>query len=46
MDVSHYQGHVTWSRVHAERFRFAVCKATEGLTFTDSTFAGNVRRSC
>src|SRR5437868_13951686 len=41
IDVSHYQGTVTWADVRASGRRFAFCKATEGLTYTDPTFTTN-----
>lgn len=40
-DVSSYQGHPDWGKVRAAGFRFAACKATEGLTYNDPTFAHN-----
>jgi lysozyme len=40
-DVSSYQGQPDWGRVHRAGFQFAACKATEGLTYTDPTFARN-----
>ncbi|MGZ4971566.1 MAG: GH25 family lysozyme [Limisphaerales bacterium] len=41
IDVSHYQGTITWSSVAGSGISFAWCKATEGTTFTDSTYAYN-----
>lgn len=41
VDVSHHQGRVDWARVRAAGYEFAYLKATEGATFTDSTYARN-----
>ena len=41
IDVSHWQGTINWSSVVAGGKRFAFCKATEGTTYTDPTFATN-----
>ena len=41
IDVSHYQGAVNWAAVRAGGRRYAFCKATEGTTYTDPTFAAN-----
>ncbi|HEY7957863.1 MAG TPA: GH25 family lysozyme [Polyangia bacterium] len=41
IDVSGYQGTVDWAQVAASGRKFAIAKATEGVTFTDSTFATN-----
>ena len=41
IDVSDYQGLVNWSAVAATGIKFAFAKATEGLTFTATTFARN-----
>jgi lysozyme len=43
IDVSNNNGHVDWRKVYAAGYRFAWCKASEGLTFTDSTFLANVK---
>lgn len=40
-DVSSYQGRPDWGRVKRAGFYFAACKATEGLTYNDPTFARN-----
>jgi lysozyme len=40
-DVSSYQGRPDWQRVKRAGFLFAACKATEGLTYNDPTFARN-----
>ena len=44
IDVSSYQGYVTWSSVYANGARFAFAKATEGTYYTDADFAGNMTR--
>lgn len=41
IDVSGYQGTIDWAKVAASGRKFAIAKATEGTTFTDSTFATN-----
>lgn len=41
IDVSRYQGTITWSSVASDDVRFAIVKATEGRTYTDPTFAYN-----
>src|SRR5262249_34286320 len=41
IDVSHYQGTIDWAAVNDGGIGFAFMKATEGLTFVDSTFAAN-----
>ena len=41
VDVSHYDGAIDWAKVHGAGIDFAFMKATEGLTFTDPTFATN-----
>lgn len=41
IDVSHYQGQVNWSKVQAAGVAFAFAKATEGVNYTDATFATN-----
>ena len=40
IDVSHWQGTVNWNGVRS-RGAHAICKATEGLDYTDPTFATN-----
>jgi lysozyme len=42
-DVSHYQGEaIQWDKVASAPYvKFAFCKATEGLTYVDSSFARN-----
>lgn len=44
IDVSSYQGFITWSSVYGDGVRFAFAKSTEGTTFTDTDFAGNMTR--
>jgi lysozyme len=44
IDVSNFQGYVTWSSVKADGADFAFAKATEGATFTDADFSGNMTR--
>ena len=44
VDVSNYQGYITWSSVYADGVRFAFAKATESTGFTDADFAGNMSR--
>ena len=41
LDVSDYQGLVNWSAVAAAGIKFAFAKATEGVTFTATSFARN-----
>jgi lysozyme len=41
IDVSHYQGTVSWPEVHQAGIEFAFAKATDGLTWTDPQFATN-----
>jgi lysozyme len=38
VDVSHYQGTIDWTKVHATK-NFAYAKATEGTSYTDSKFS-------
>jgi lysozyme len=45
IDVSHHQGQIDWSAVKAFGIQFAYVKATEGVDFTDATFAENWRNS-
>src|SRR5690242_18498881 len=42
VDVSNYQGPINWSSVYGDGVRFAMAKATEGTTFTDAYFSGNM----
>ncbi len=41
IDVSHYQGTVSWPDVRQAGIEFAFAKATDGLTWTDPQFAVN-----
>jgi lysozyme len=41
IDVSHYQGTVSWPEVRQAGIEFAFAKATEGLTWTDPQLAVN-----
>ncbi len=41
IDVSHYQGTITWPSVASDDVRFAILKATEGRKYRDPTFAYN-----
>jgi lysozyme len=41
IDVSHYQGTVSWPEVFQAGIEFAFAKATDGLTWTDPQFAVN-----
>ena len=42
VDVSDYQGNVSWPGVHASGYSFAIAKATEGTGNVQSTFGGNI----
>jgi GH25 family lysozyme M1 (1,4-beta-N-acetylmuramidase) len=41
IDVSHWQGQISWVQVGASGYGFAFAKATEGKTFTDATYPLN-----
>jgi GH25 family lysozyme M1 (1,4-beta-N-acetylmuramidase) len=41
VDLSHYQGSVTWSKVRSDGISFAFMKATEGTTYADPTLQRN-----
>lgn len=41
IDVSHWQQTINWSSVAASGKIFAICKATEGLTYVDPMFSTN-----
>jgi lysozyme len=41
VDVAHFQGAINWSSVKGDSRLFGFMKATEGLTYTDPTFATN-----
>ena len=51
IDVSHHQGKIDWGRValssaaNSYPIRFAMMKATEGSTFTDSEYLDNIREA-
>src|ERR1035437_911850 len=42
LDVSHYEGTITWSQVKSAPKVFSWCKATEGTNNTDATFVTNM----
>jgi GH25 family lysozyme M1 (1,4-beta-N-acetylmuramidase) len=42
IDVSHYQGEITWSEVYEANYRFAYAKASEGNGLQDPNFADNM----
>ena len=44
IDVSHWQGDIDWSKVHASGYIFAFCKATEGVGWTDFKFGTNMKQ--
>jgi lysozyme len=39
IDVSHYQGGITWSSVHGDGVAYAFAKAVEGTGYTDPNFS-------
>lgn len=41
IDVSIHQGHIDWPAVAAAGYRFALCKASEGVGWTDQLFWRN-----
>ena len=41
VDISHWQGNIDVARIAREGYAACVCKATEGTTYTDPTFARN-----
>ncbi|MGA8210058.1 MAG: GH25 family lysozyme, partial [Nocardioidaceae bacterium] len=41
VDISHWQGSVSWSKVKADGMNFAFMKATEGTGYVDPTLARN-----
>lgn len=45
IDVSTYQGHITWADVAADGIDFAFAKATEGRLYADDEYAGNKARA-
>lgn len=42
IDVSHWQGLINWTSVRADGIVYAITKATEGTTITDSRFTTNM----
>lgn len=42
IDVSHWQGNITWSQVYGAGYTFAFTKATEGVGYTDNKFVYNI----
>src|ERR1041384_5425764 len=42
IDVSHWQGTITWSSVKNSGIAFAFCKATDNTSYTDPTFTANI----
>ena len=42
IDVSHYDGTITWSQVKTDPKIFAWAKATEGVNYIDNTFVANM----
>ncbi|HZV34421.1 MAG TPA: glycoside hydrolase family 25 protein, partial [Verrucomicrobiae bacterium] len=42
IDVSSYQGNITWSKVYSQGVRFSFAKATEGTYYQDAYFDGNM----
>lgn len=43
IDISHYQGKLVNELTQAEKLNFIICKATQGVTFTDPDFLFNWR---
>lgn len=41
VDVSAYQGEISWPKIQEQNIRFAFIKATEGSTFVDKQFSDN-----
>src|SRR5256714_3531030 len=41
IDVSHWNGSIDWSQVASSGERFAIMKATEGVSYVDPTYAHN-----
>jgi lysozyme len=44
VDVSHYQGYITWSSVYGDGVRYAFAQSSSGTATTDSDFSGNMSR--
>jgi hypothetical protein len=45
IDLSHWQGNVDFARIKASGVKFVYVKATQSTTFTDPTFATNVKNA-
>jgi lysozyme len=45
IDVSHWQGQITWADVAADGVDFAIAKATEGRIYQDDQYARNKKRA-
>ncbi len=45
IDVSRYQGSIDWKKVANDGITFAIMKATEGQSYRDQTFLGNVKNA-
>ncbi len=41
LDVSYYQGSITWSSVKSAGYKFAITRVSDGATYYDSKFATN-----
>ena len=44
VDVSYYQGTITWASVKASGQKFAIARASDGLNYSDSKFIANWQR--
>ncbi|MEM7296783.1 MAG: GH25 family lysozyme [Bacteroidota bacterium] len=42
LDISHFQGNVSWDQVKKDGIRFAFAKATQGVNYSDPNYAQNV----
>lgn len=42
IDVSHHQGKIDWVKVAASGVKFAICKASEGASYSDPNFQKNI----
>jgi len=42
IDVSHWQGDINWNSVASAGYKFAFCKATQGVGYTDPKFTTNM----
>lgn len=45
IDVSHYQGDISWDKVKNDNVSFAFIKATEGATFRDKKYIKNYKNA-